>query len=114
MRAGLDDRHAGSDRRLDERDERRLPLGLEQLAHVVELSDVIAVQSEAVDLDVERADTRSDAPAHTVDHRAEADTRRSRLAPSSSTSQSPEVVDGHRPVRVITRERTGACETTTG
>ena len=71
MRAGLDDRHAGANRRLEERDERRLPARLEQLANVVELSDVVAVKPETVDLDVERPDRRRDTPRDRVDQPAE-------------------------------------------
>jgi len=72
VRASLDDRHAYADRQLEERDECRLPVGLEQFAHVVELSEVITVNPESVDLDVERADARRNATTHPVDHRAKA------------------------------------------
>ena len=60
-------------RPLQDPNERRLAIRLEELAHVVELPDVVPAKTQPVDLDVEAAEAPRQPAPDAIDDRSEPD-----------------------------------------
>ena len=71
VRAALEHGRSRGGRSGEQLDEVALPAGLDELPHVVQLSDVVALEPEPVDLDREAADGGRHAARDAVDEAAE-------------------------------------------